>query len=53
MVSVKDANAMAEVIYYLKGIRQEDVDKIPKNSYNFLMKMLQKNIYAISIIRNL
>ena len=36
MVSVKDANAMAEVIYYLKGIRQEDVDKIPKKFIQFL-----------------
>ena len=30
MVSVRNANAMAEVIYYLKGIKQEDIDKIPK-----------------------
>ncbi len=39
MVSVKDANAMAEVIYYLKGIRQEDVDRIPKK----LMQYLNEN----------
>ena len=25
MVSVKDANAIAEVIYYLKGIKKQDV----------------------------
>ena len=39
MVSVKNANAMAEVIYYLKGIRQEDLDKIPK----YLIQYLNKN----------
>ena len=36
MVSVKNANAMAEVIYYLKGIRQEDIDKIPKKFIQYL-----------------
>ena len=30
MVDVKYANAMSEVLVYLKGIRQEDIDKIPK-----------------------
>ena len=39
MVSSKDANAMAEVIYYLKGIKQEDIDKIPKK----LMQYLNEN----------
>ena len=39
MVSVRYANAMAEVIYYLKGIRQEDIDKIPKK----LMQYLNEN----------
>ena len=39
MVSVKDANAMAEVIYYLKGIKQEDINKIPKK----LMQYLNEN----------
>ena len=42
MVSVKDANAMAEVIYYLKGIRQEDVDKIPKKIIQFLNENASK-----------
>lgn len=42
MVSVKDANAMAEVIYYLKGIRQEDVDKIPKKFIQFLNENASK-----------
>lgn len=36
MVSVKNANAMAEVIYYLKGIRQEDINKIPKKFIQYL-----------------
>ena len=36
MVSSKDANAMAEVIYYLKGIKQEDIDKIPKKLMQYL-----------------
>ena len=36
MVSVRNANAMAEVIYYLKGIRQEDIDKIPKKFIQYL-----------------
>ncbi len=36
MVSAKNANAMAEVIYYLKGIRQEDIDKIPKKFIQYL-----------------
>ena len=36
MVSVKDANAMAEVIYYLKGIKQEDINKIPKKLMQYL-----------------
>ncbi len=36
MVSTKEANAMAEVLYYLKGIRQEDIDKIPKRLIEYL-----------------
>lgn len=36
MVSVKNANAMAEVIYYLKGIKQEDINKIPKKLLQYL-----------------
>ena len=36
MVSVKNANAMAEVIYYLKGIKQEDINKIPKKLLKYL-----------------
>lgn len=30
MVDVRYANAMSEVLEYLKGIRQEDIEKIPK-----------------------
>ncbi len=36
MVDIKNANAMAEVIYYLKGIRQEDINKIPKKLLQYL-----------------
>lgn len=36
MVSIKNANAMAEVLYYLKGIRQEDINRIPKKFIEFL-----------------
>ena len=39
MVNVKDANAMAEVIYYLKGIKHEDINRIPKK----LMQYLNEN----------
>ena len=36
MISVQNANAIAEVVYYLKGIRQEDIDKIPKKLLEYL-----------------
>lgn len=36
MVNVKNKNAMAEVIHYLKGIKQEDIDKIPKKFIQLL-----------------
>ena len=42
MVNTKNANAMAEVIYYLKGIRQEDIDKIPKRFLQFLNENASK-----------
>ena len=42
MISTKNANAMAEVIYYLKGIRQEDIDKIPKKFMVFLNENASK-----------
>ena len=36
MISVQYSNAMAETLHYLKGIRKEDVDKIPNKFLNFL-----------------
>lgn len=42
MVSVKNANAMAEVIYYLQGIKQEDIDKIPKKFIQYLNENASK-----------
>lgn len=39
MISTRDTNAMAEVLHYLKGIRQEDVDKIQKK----LIQILKEN----------
>ena len=43
MVSVRNSNAMAEVIYYLKGIKQEDIDKIPKKLMQYLNKNASKD----------
>ena len=42
MVSIRNANAMAEVIYYLKGIKQEDIDKIPKKFIQYLNENASK-----------
>lgn len=42
MVSVRNANAMAEVIYYLNGIKQEDIDKIPKKFIQYLNENASK-----------
>lgn len=42
MISVRDANAMAEVNYYLKGIKQEDLNKIPKKLILFLNENASK-----------
>jgi len=39
MVKVRNDNAIAEVIYYLQGIKQEDIDKIPEK----LMQYLNEN----------
>lgn len=36
MISEVNADAMAEVIHYLKGIRQDDIDKIPKKFMQYL-----------------
>jgi len=43
MVGVKDANAMAEVIHYLKGIKQEDIDRIPKKLMQYLNENASKD----------
>lgn len=43
MVSVRNANANAEVIYYLKGIKQEDIDKIPKKLMQYLNENASKD----------
>lgn len=40
---IKYANAMAEVLYYLKGIRNEDLAKIPKKLIDFLEENSNKN----------
>ena len=42
MVSVQYANAITETLHYLKGIRKEDVDKIPKKFMSFLEENASK-----------
>lgn len=42
MVSIKNANAMAEFVYYLKGIRQEDINKIPQKLLQYLKENASK-----------
>ncbi len=42
MISLRNANAMAEVIYYLKGIKKEDIDKIPQNFIQYLNENASK-----------
>ena len=42
-ISIKYANAMSEVLYYLKGIRQEDIEKIPKKLIIFFKENCSKN----------
>ena len=42
MVNTRNSNAMAEVIYYLKGIRAEDIEKIPKKFMNYLYENASK-----------
>lgn len=36
MIGVKSQNAMAEVLWYLKGIKEEDIDKIPEDIINYI-----------------
>lgn len=42
MISNNYANAMKEVLHYLKGIRIEDVNKIPKKLINYLEENASK-----------
>lgn len=43
MVDVKNAKAISEVLHYLKGIRQIDIDKLPKRLLNFLEENASKD----------
>ena len=43
MISVTYKNAMAEVLEYLKGIKKEDINKIPKNFLNYLEENASKD----------
>ena len=42
MVSVESQNAMAEVLWYLNGIKEEDVNKIPKDIMNYFKQNASK-----------
>ena len=43
MTNTKHADAMAEVLEYLKGIRQEDIDKIPKKVLDYIEENANKD----------
>lgn len=43
MIGEKNAKAISEVLYYLKGIRKIDIDKLPKKLLNFLGKNASKD----------
>ena len=43
MIGINNANAMAEVIYYLKGIKQEYINKIPKTLMQYLNENASKD----------
>lgn len=43
MVDVKNAKAISEVLHYLKGIRQIDIDKLPKRLLNFFEENAAKD----------
>lgn len=43
MVDVKNANAISEVLHYLKGISQTDIDKLPNKLMNFLEENASKD----------
>ena len=42
MISVKSQNAMAEVLWYFKGIKEDDINKIPKDIIDFLEQNASK-----------
>ncbi len=42
MISVKSQNAMAEVLWYLKGIKEDDINKIPKDIIKFIKQNASK-----------
>ena len=42
MISVKSQKAMAEVLWYLNGIKEDDIDKIPKDIINFIKENASK-----------
>lgn len=42
MINVKSQKAMAEVLWYLNGIKEEDIDKIPRNVLNFIKENASK-----------
>lgn len=52
MINERYQNAYAEVLYYLKGIRQNDIIKIPKGLIRILRILKILIIYVISIIQN-
>ena len=43
MVNIQYSNAMAELLHYLKGIRQEDINKILTKLMNFIKENASKN----------
>ena len=42
MIGIKEQNAMAEVVWYLKGIKQEDIEKIPEKTIKYLNENASK-----------
>ena len=42
MISTRYSNAITETLYYLKGIKEEDVNRIPKVFLNFLKENASK-----------
>lgn len=43
MTDIRYSNAMAEVLHYLKGIRREDIEKIPEKLINFFEENQSKD----------